>query len=191
MDFRQANEYTRKIFLTNWVKWVHEGTKPAESNAEKSANVLIGAISKHCAMCLNLNGCCFVEEKCPPKPLHPNCHCFCVDITSITAKAECPIEKFTKYIFANGNSKKDLFESWGYSIMDSEYLQQEFIKQAKLAYSVGEYELGKLDKYGQRINVVIKLKRKNTNEYVSFVSGWMVYPNGKIALTTPYGGKKK
>ena len=82
-----------------------------------------------------------------------------------------------------------MFESWGYSIIDSEYLQQEFIKQAKLAYSVGEYELGKLDKYGQRINVVIKLKWKNTNEYVSFVSGWMVYPNGRTVLTTPYGGK--
>ncbi|MDD7245631.1 MAG: hypothetical protein SOV23_06925 [Eubacteriales bacterium] len=91
----------------------------------------------------------------------------------------------------NNKSKKQLFELWGYYIMDSEYLRQEFIKQAKLAYSVGEYELGKLDKYGQRINIVIKLKRKNTNEYVLFVSGWMVYPNGKIALTTPYGGKKK
>ena len=191
MNLQQAKKYTRKLFDTSWVKWVHEGTKPAESNAEKSANVLIGAISKHCAMCLNLNGCCFVISKCPPKPLHPNCHCYTIDIPSITAKAECPIEKFTKYIFANGNSKKELFESWGYSIMYSGYLQQEFIKQAKLTYSVGEYELGKLDKYGQRINVVIKLKRKNTNEYVSFVSGWMVCPNGKIALTTPYGGKKK
>ena len=74
-----------------------------------------------------------------------------------------------------GNSKKELFESWGYSIIDSEYLQQEFIKQAKLAYSVGDFELGKLDKYGQRINIVIKLKRKNTNEYGSFVSaGWYI-----------------
>ena len=105
----------------------------------------------------------------------------------------CPIEKFSEYVFVPSliNDKKQLFELWGYDIMDSQYLQQEFIKQAKLAYSVGEYELGKLDKYGQRINVVIKLKRKNTNEYVSFVSSWMVYPNGKIALTTPYGGKKK
>ena len=75
--------------------------------------------------------------------------------------------------------------------MDSEYLQQEFIKQAKLAYSVGDYELGKLDKYGQRIEIIIKLKRKDKNEYVSFRSGWMTYPNGKIVLTSPYGGKKK
>ena len=108
-------------------------------------------------------------------------------------KRERLIEKFNKYVLVSSliDDKKQLFELWGYYIMDSEYLRQEFIKQVKLAYSVGDYELGKLDKYGQRINIVIKLKRKNTNEYVLFVSGWMVYPNGKIALTTPYGGKKK
>ena len=84
-----------------------------------------------------------------------------------------------------------MFESWGYSIIDSEELKNTIEKQAQLSYSVGEYNLSKLNEYGQRINVVIELKRKNTNEYVLFVSGWMVYPNGKIALTTPYGGKKK
>jgi hypothetical protein len=82
-----------------------------------------------------------------------------------------------------------LFESWGYSIIDSQYLQQEFIKQAKLAYSVGDYELGLLNEYGQRISIEIRLKKKNKNEYTTFVSGWMVYPNGRIVLTTPYGGK--
>ena len=73
--------------------------------------------------------------------------------------------------------------------MDSQYLQQEFIKQAKLAYSVGEYDLGKLNEYGQRINVVIELKRKNKEGSITFRSGWMVYPNGRIVLTTPYGAK--
>ena len=193
MNLQQARNYTNKLFSNNWVKWVHEGTKPAESNAEKSVNVLVGAISKHCAMCLNLNGCCFVEEKCPQKPLHPSCHCFCVDIASITAKAECPIEKFTKYVFVPSliDDKKQLFELWGYDIMDSQYLQQEFERQAKLAYSVGDYELGYLNEYGQRINITITLKRKNKNEDISFRSGWMTYPNGNIALTTTYGGKKK
>ena len=64
-----------------------------------------------------------------------------------------------------------------------------FEKQAKLAYSVGDYELGKLNEYGQRISIEISLKKKTNNEYVTFVSGWMVYPNGKIVLTTPYGRK--
>lgn len=31
--------------------------------------------------------------------------------------------------------------------------------------------------------------RKAGEEPVSFISGWMVYPNGRIQLTTPYGGK--
>ena len=189
MYLQKANEYTSKLFSTNWVTWVHEGTKPAENNFEKSANALTGSFSKHCAMCLNLNGCCFVKEKCPPKPLHPNCHCYTIDIPSITARAESPIEKFTKYIFAKGNSKKQLFELWGYDIMNSQYLQKEFINQAKLSYSVGYYALDRLDDYGQRINIEIKLKRKDKEGYVTFQSGWMVYPNGKIILTTPYGDK--
>lgn len=184
----EVSEYAKKLFSTNWLKWVHGDTKPAEHNAEKSANVLIGTISKQCAICLNLNGCCFVVGKSPLQPLHPNCHCYAIDIPSITAKAECSIEKFTKYIFGDGNSKKQLFELWGYNITDSEYLQQEFVKQAELAYLVGDYTLGKLDKYGQRINIVIKLKRKDKNGYVSFMSGRMVYPTGKIVLNTPYGG---
>lgn len=107
----------------------------------------------------------------------------------MTASAECPIEKFGKYIFADGNNKKQLFELWVYDIIDSEYLQQEFIKQARLAYAVGDYTLGMLNEYGQRINITIVLKRKNQDTQVTFRSGWLVYPNGKIILTTPYGGK--
>ena len=72
MNLKQANDYTNKLFSTNWVKWIHKGSKPAETSAEKSTNVIKGTLSKHCAMCLNLNGCCFVVDKCPKQPLHPN-----------------------------------------------------------------------------------------------------------------------
>ena len=34
-----------------------------------------------------------------------------------------------------------------------------------------------------------KLQRRNKFEEVSFISGWMLYPDGKIILATPYGGK--
>ena len=63
MNLQQANDYTRKLLKTNWKQWVHEGTMPAETNHSKSANVLKGELSSHCAMCLNLNGCCFIKEK--------------------------------------------------------------------------------------------------------------------------------
>ena len=115
---------------------------------------------------------------------------FRVRIKMPSIKAECAIEKFVEYIFhpVNNKGKKDLFESWGYGIMDSQYLQQEFVRQAQIAYSAGEYELDFVDDYGQRINIEITLKADN-GEYVTFNSGWMVYPNGLIQLTTPYGGK--
>ena len=189
MNLKQAKEYTLNLFSTTWVKWMHNGSKPAETNSEKSANVLISGLTKHCAICLNLNGCFFLSDKRPKHPIHPNCHCYTVNIPPITATAECSIEKFTKYIFINGNSKKQLFESWGYSIIDSDFLQNEFVRQAKLSYSAGNYELGKLDSHGQRINIKIRLKRKDKEGYATFQSGWMVYPNGKIILTTPYGDK--
>ena len=98
MNLQKAKNYTTKLFNTNWVLWVHEGTKPAETSVEKSLNLIKTIIPIHCAMCLNLNGCCFVVDKCPEKPLHPKCHCNTINIPSITAKAECPIEKIRDYI---------------------------------------------------------------------------------------------
>ena len=75
--------------------------------------------------------------------------------------------------------------------MDSQYLQQEFARQAQLAYSTGNYELDLLDDYGQRINIEIALERKDKDGFVMFESSWMVYPNGRIVLITPFGGKIK
>ena len=81
-----------------------------------------------------------------------------------------------------------MFESWGYNISDSTWLQNEFEKQAIDKYVSGEYTLGKLDAKGQRISIRIQIPRKDTQQAVSFLTGWMVYPTGQIRLTTPYGG---
>ena len=81
------------------------------------------------------------------------------------------------------------FESWGYTVADSAWLQRELEEQALYKYISGDYTLGKLDKNGQRINIRIELERKDSPGTVGFISGWMVYPNGLIKLNTPYGGK--
>lgn len=187
LNLDDANANAMKMFSTNWVKWIHEGTKPAETVDEKSSNAK--TISAHCPTCLNLNGCCFTVDKCPQMPLHPKCHCYTINIPSIQPKIVCAIEKFSKYVFREDSDKKELFELWGYSIIHSEELQHEFIQQAERSYSMGDYVLRRLDDYGQRIDIEIKLKRKNKDGYVTFKSGWMVYPNGKIFLTTPYGDR--
>lgn len=139
-----------------------------------------------------MNGCCFAEDKCPEAPLHDNCHCKAERIGNITVKADCPIIKFTGYIFNDyyKDGKAQIFNNLGYTISDSAFLKSEMEKQAYIAYSSGQYTLHKLDSFGQQINIQITLNGKNGMQ-ISFKSGWMVYPDGKIVLITPYGGRIK
>ena len=163
--------------VPNWVEWIH-----------------ISRGMTHCEICLKLDKCWFVDETKPQLPQHPYCHCTVspLPLSRVLneAQSECDIRKFSKYVFhpENNKGKKKLFEGWGYDKADSEMLQRVFEKQAIEKYIQGQYELGKLDEQGQRINIRIRLERKNNDEMVSFISGWMVYPNGKIRLVTPYGG---
>ena len=70
---------------------------------------------------------------------------------------------------------------------DSAMLKAGMKIQAYVAYLSGDYELNKLNPYGQRINIKVTLNGKN-GKSLSFKTGWMTYPNGKILLTTPFGG---
>ena len=151
----------------------------------------------HCETCLKLDKCWFVDENKPLLPQHPHCHCTVEPISFSRilneTTAECRLSKFNPYLFdpegVYDHGKGKLFESWGYSITDSEWLRKEFERQALEKYVAGQYTLGKLDKRGQRINITIELQRKDREGSVSFNSGWMVYPYGSITLNTPYGGK--
>lgn len=87
------------------------------------------------------------------------------------------------------HKKEKLFAQWGYTVADARWLQAEIERQAKEKYLSGDYELGKLDKLGQRINIRIEIPRRDGNGTVTFVSGWMAEPGGKLKLNTPYGGK--
>jgi len=151
----------------------------------------------HCAACEALDGCRFTTQNVPPRPQHPFCQCWVepipLEAMMDEASAECNISKFRDYVFnaeiTKNGGKKALFESWGYTAEDSEWLQQEFERQALEKYIAGQYTLGKLDKYGQRISILIDLLNKNTNETVIIKSGWMVRPDGSITLNTPLAGR--
>ena len=58
---------------------------------------------------------------------------------------------------------------------------------ARFIYVSGEYSLGELDMFGQRINIRVTIPRKNEEGRISFLSGWIAEPNGRIRLVTPYG----
>ncbi len=128
MNLQQTADFANRVSEVQWVKWVHPNTLPATTSGEKTLNVIAAKVNpSHCAVCLNMNGCCFAENNCPEAPLHPNCHCMKERIDGITVTAECPIEKFTLYIFNefNNKGKKFMFESWGFKISDSAMLKAE------------------------------------------------------------------
>lgn len=166
--------------IPKWIKWKH---------------VFVGI--SHCKVCLRLENCWFPEENKPVLPHHPFCHCVSVSIPFSQvlkdAEANSHYSKFDPYLFDPMNEykhgKNRAFESWGYTVGDSSWLKGECERQALDKYIQGDYALGKLNEQGQHISIRIRIPRKDREGMVSFITGWMVDPNGAIRLITPYGGK--
>ena len=110
------------------------------------------------------------------------------------AKTTSPIKKFTEYLFNADNPKNggkaELFELWGYDQADSQWMVTESQQQAKEKYIDGNYSLGLLDEYGQRIHIQMTIPDKMTGEKRVFRTAWMAKPNGELVLITPYGDDK-
>ena len=166
--------------LPLWVCWTHHN----EGNT-------------HCEDCLRLDGCWFEGDNTPISPHHPHCHCTLdpIDYSLVEANAAAysDYSKFDPYLFNTKNgythNKEKLFQKWGYSVTDAPWLQKEIEKQALEQYLLGNYVLGKLDIRGQRLSIRITIPNRNASTDVSFLTGWMLKPGGKLKLNTPYGGK--
>lgn len=109
-----------------WVRWIHDGTKFAYTQKDKEDNIVYASKSNHCAICLNINGCCFPKNNMPRYPQHFNCHCRIEPKNNIIFETECPIEKFENYIFKLNNykSKKNCLQ-----VGDMIYLTQSGCKK--------------------------------------------------------------
>ncbi len=162
-----------------WVEWQHE-----------TRGLL------HCGSCLSLHECWFVFGNEPIVPLHERCHCRTLAIPTAQvetrAKATSAFSKFDPYLFNTSgihcHGKDALFKSWGYSADDALWLQEEIERQGLANYLSGNYTLGMLNMFGQRLNIRVEIPRKDGQGVVSFITGWTVLAHGKIKLNTPYGG---
>lgn len=136
-------------------------------------------------------------RKSPALSHHPFCHCtldlipYAVVFGNVSVYSD--YGKFDPYLFnttgLQTHNKEKLFKEWGYTVDDARWLQAEIERQGRERYLSGQYELGKLNMFGQRINIRVTIPRKDGFGDISFVTGWMVKPNGQIKLNTPYGGK--
>ena len=101
-------------------------------------------------------------------PQHFFCHCTTKPLSYSQvvneATAESAFSKFNPYLFNRGlvypHNKQKLFESWGYTIDDAEWMQKTIEEQGIEKYVNGEYSLGKLDKNGQRISIRVEIPTK-------------------------------
>lgn len=178
-----------EIIDNSWIKWIHWGV-PDEEGEERERQRKQLAFFMHCLSCTALSGCYFATNNKPEK--HPYCDCGQMPISKPKneSKATCDIRKFTEYIFNeqySNKGKNKLFGLLGFLKDDSVYLRNEYEKQAREKYVNGNYVLGKLDKYGQRISITINVSTASHTD-VKLVSGWLVHPLGLITCTTPLGG---
>ena len=164
--------------VPSWVKWVHHSEGKT-----------------HCPECLKLDGCWFLGSKAPTWPHHPYCHCtlepidYAVVLSNVTV--DSAHSKYDPFLFnTNGkytHGKESMLNAWGYFVDDIPWLKAELERQALEKYLAGDYELDKLDKWGQRIDIQIEIPRRLGEGTVTFWSGWLVCPNGHLQMTTPYG----
>ncbi len=195
--FDNYKEIDGKVVDNTWIEWWHF-LVPNKNNWFRKLMRNLLAKFGHCLICTVLDGCYFVKWNMPKNEvpntdglLHPRCDCQTqnVEFSKVKLKsfANCSIDKFQKYIFGEySKGKKELFETWGYTIDNTNGLIEEYCKQAKENYLQGNYKLKKLDKYGQRLAIPITLDNGK-----SFYSGWMLYPEGELQNTTPFGGRIK
>lgn len=176
------------LILNQWIEWNHTMVVNKPSWLRELIRNLI-SLFDHCLSCTALDGCYFVIDNKPQLPLHEFCDCSLKNLDYsklyLNANAVCDIKKFTEYIFKSSEKSKGknkIFYELGFTVDDSKYLQEEFCNQALIQYLSGNYILKNLDERGQRLAIPIKLRD------AKFYSGWMVYPEGKIINTTPFGG---
>ncbi len=143
--------------------------------------------------CDKFNNCFFIVKNMPNYPQHINCQCRLEKINkpipNVTAKAICDIRKFTEYIFSENydDGKRELFESWGYKLYDSEYLRNTYIEQALQNYCNGDYAFVGTNSYSAKIKIYINLlNNKGVNQKISSI--WELKSNGTLKLITPYSG---
>lgn len=196
--FATTTKNCANIYIKHWVaKLEPERSKETAKNSGWIEWIHRNLSDKHCEVCLSLNGCWFLKTKAPTWPHHQYCHCVLknVDYSKIILEsmALSKYSKFDPYLFNVNNAyphkKQEMFLKWGYTVEDSKWLQKEIEKQALEKYRLGDYKLGVLDRYGQRISIRVEIPRKISGENVSFITGWTVLPSGRISLNTPYGGK--
>ena len=166
-----------------WVKRINDSSKDIKMCRGQATE---DTQTRTCALCVALNKTIFKKNN-KPEYFHPHCKCEMKEVELKKVTLDFPMRKITEYLLVHP-SKSELMKSWGYTMEDAQEIYDEIAENAKMQYLNGEYRLGKFNKNGQRIEMKCTLngKKDKAGQVYSFITGWMVYPDGMLHNNTPY-----
>ena len=175
-----------KIILSTWIEWVHRGIPDDDGITRELVRKSIE--ERHCLVCTSMDACFYPRNNMPVLPQHEGCDCYVKTINYAKVKnlaqVNFPIGKLTNYIFnetnLNNKGKAKLFKLWGFSIEDSNYIQDSLSTQALKSYLRGDFVIKGNNGYGTLIKITVNLNGR------TWGTGWIVQPQGKIKNVTPY-----
>ena len=187
-ELNEISEIFKNLFGLNGNMWVKR--KNISSMNIETCNGISNddELANTCYVCVALNDTIFKNNN-KPDFFHYRCKCKNIPTTYNSVKLDFPKEKISKYLLSE-KGKLGLMQSMGYSSEDADYLYNTIAENAKKKFYSGEYILGSLNIYGQKVNIELELKGKGLkeNQTYRFITGWTAYPNGKLHNNTPFGG---
>ena len=116
---------------------------------------------------------------------HKWCHCKEVPLPPLDID---DIDIIIEYLF---RAKSDWVAALGYDPSDRNKFVDELKKKTKKGYVNGDYIIQDYTKYGVKIRVVASIDgaHKDRKKEYKVIGSYMVFPNGKIKMNTPMGGK--
>lgn len=200
--------------FSDWIQVVDPKSPWTLDNVEMTKDgINPEQVKPHCLKCVVVNQCWFKNERNKkPEPFgyekyatvelskmkgiqglyHPNCHCKEIEIPNPTEskiQVVCADDKMDD-VYAR---KFGLIEAWGYTENDKALLKSNLIRSATEKYLNGDYKLFIYDEFGFRFSIQVSVPgiHHKAGRIYQFITGFMVWPNGKIKNTTFFGGKVK
>ena len=198
--------------IGNWIQIVDDKNEITVADYDYSTGIIEGTTDNHCVPCVSFNRCWFKNEK-GKKPdinalimagiirqidtnddtlFHKWCHCKEVPLPPLSTKdidIIVPNGKFD-YMF---EAKSGWIKAMGYDPSDRNKFIDELKKKTKEGYINGDYTIQGYTKYGVKIRVVARIDGAHEDRKTDYkvIGSYMVFPNGKIKMNTPLGGKVK
>lgn len=139
-----------------------------------------------CEICVALNETIFRNTN-KPDYYHPHCKCKDEKVNLHDVKLDFPMKKLTHYLFVDEN-KSAMMKSMGFYPQNAEKLYEIISENVKQHFLTNKYFLKTLDNHGQRICVYYTILglNDNTGQIFNCHSACVVWPNGKLRISTPF-----